>query len=188
MRWLRHSRSVTRCALLAALAGFLLCQSATVAAQTVAQREDKIKAALIFKLIKFVDWPADMMPGKEPIQVCALGETPVGVLLAEINGKHVRDRTAQFRILGGLATSDLRGCHVLYIPLGAREVVGGLPASLRRKGLLTISDAPDFAKRGGIIDLVRGENKVAFQINLKAAREGSLEPSAPLLELATVIE
>ncbi len=53
---------------------------------------------------------------------------------------------------------------------------------------MTISDAQDFTRRGGIIGLVRSENKMAFEINLKAARENGLEPSAPLLELATVVE
>lgn len=41
---------------------------------------------------------------------------------------------------------------------------------------------------GGIIGLVRSENKMAFEINLKMARESSLDPSAPMLELAVVVE
>ena len=174
--------------LLTALLVFCLSLPAEGAAQTAAQREDKIKAALIFKLIKFVDWPAELMPGKEPIQVCALGETPVSSLLAEINGKHVRDRAALFRNVGGLQVGDLRGCHVLFLSDGAKEIAGGLPAGVRRKGLLTISDAPDFIRRGGIIGLVRSENKMAFEINLKMARESSLDRSAPMLELAVVVE
>ena len=171
-----------------ALLALSLCLPVDVQAQTVAQREEKIKAALIFKLIKFVDWPAEIMPGKLPIQICALGDTPVGRLLAEIDGKHVRDRTAQFHSVDGLSANDLRGCHVLYVLAGSREIAASLPPSLRRKGLLTISDAQDFTRRGGIIGLVRSENKMAFEINLKAARENGLEPSAPLLELATVVE
>ena len=140
----RHAVSVAWLAL-------SLCLPVDIQAQTVAQREEKIKAALIFKLIKFVDWPAEIMPGKLPIQVCALGDTPVGRLLAEIDGKHVRDRTAQFHSVDGLSANDLRGCHVLYVLAGSREIAASLPPSLRRKGLLTISDAPDFTRRGGII-------------------------------------
>ena len=101
-----------------ALLALSLCLPVDVQAQTVAQREEKIKAALIFKLIKFVDWPAEIMPGKLPIQVCALGDTPVGRLLAEIDGKHVRDRTAQFHSVDGLSANDLRGCHVLSLLSG----------------------------------------------------------------------
>ena len=165
-----------------------LCLPLAAAAQTGGQREDKIKAALIFKLIKFVDWPVELMPGKAPIQVCALGDTSVGILLAEVDGKHVRDRAAQFRSLASLSAAELRACHVLFIPESARESMAVLPASVRRKGLLTISDAPDFIRRGGIIGLTRSENRIAFEVGLKAARESSLDPSAPMLELATVVE
>lgn len=174
--------------LAAALAACLLLAPVGIVAEAPLQREDRIKAALIFKLIKFVDWPATALAGKDPLQICVAGASPVGDALASVDGKPARDRLAQFRKVDALSVAETRGCHVLYIPAGNREFAGGVPAALRGRSVLTVSDAPDFARRGGMIGLSRGENKISFEINLRNAREGGLEPGAPLLELATVVE
>lgn len=170
------------------LAAWFFAHPAAVQADTTVSREDRIKAALVFKLVKFVEWPAGMMAGKDPIQICAFGESPVSEALAAVDGRPARDRTAQFRKLASLSPAETKTCHVLYIAGNAREIATTVPASLRQRGVLTVSDAAEFARRGGMIGLGRGENKVAFEVNLRAARESGLEPGAPLLELATVIE
>ena len=163
-------------------------QPAVAWSESSLQREDRIKAALVFKLVKFVDWPAAAMSGREPIQICALGDSRVGEALAAVDGKPARDRLAQFRKITGLAMNEIKGCHVLYLPAQARELANGLPGHLRGRNVLTVSDAADFARRGGMIGLVQNENKLSFEINLRSAREGGLEPGAPLLELAVIIE
>lgn len=170
------------------LAALVLAHSAMVQADSAASREDRIKAALVFKLVKFVEWPAAMMAAKEPIQICSFGDSPVAEALAAVDGRPARDRTAQFRKLAGLSAAEVKGCHVLFIAGNAREIAGGMPPTVRGRGILTVSDGPDFARRGGMIGLARGENKVAFEINLRAARDSGLEPGAPLLELATIVE
>ncbi|HQO29700.1 MAG TPA: YfiR family protein [Accumulibacter sp.] len=166
----------------------LACLPTSGWSQSASQREDRIKAALVFKLVKFVDWPAAAMAGRDPVQICSLGESHVAEALAAIDGKPIRDRLAQFRKITTLTVNEVRGCHVLYIPASAREASGSVSAVLRGKNVLTIGDAPDFARRGGMIGLIQSENKLSFEINLRVARESSLEPGAPLLELATVIE
>ena len=166
----------------------LACLPMLVWSQNALQREDRIKAALVFKLIKFIDWPAAAMSGHDPLQICSLGDSRVAEALAAIDGKPIRDRLAQFRKIATLSTNEVRGCHVLYIPAGARESISNAGGILRGKNVLTVGDAPDFTRRGGMIGLVQSENKLSFEINLRIARESSLEPGAPLLELATVIE
>ena len=151
-------------------------------------REARIKAALVFKLVKFVRWPASAMSGKEAIRFCAFGDSAIGDLLAAVEGKPVRDRLAQFRLLKGLAVADIKDCHVLYVGAGAQEVSGSASPAWRTYPVLTISDAPDFSRGGGMIGLTSNQNKLSFEINLRVARESGLELDAPLLDLATVIE
>lgn len=170
------------------LAALVFAAYATAGPDAAVSREDRIKAALIFKLVKFVEWPTGAMPGKDPIQICVAGKSPVGDALSVVDGKPIRDRNTAYRRLAALSPAEVMGCHVLYVPESAREVGNGLPASLRLRGVLTVGDAPDFARRGGQIGLLRGENKVAIEVNLRVAREAGLEPGAPLLELATVVE
>lgn len=166
-----------------------LLLSAVVHAEGI-QREDRIKAALVFKLVKFVEWPASALSGNMPLQLCAYGNSGVTEALAAADGKPARDRTARFRKLDSLAANDIKGCHVLFVAGGTRELLNGVPPALRPRGtgLLTVSDHPEFARRGGMIGLAQGENKVTFEINLRTAREGGLEPGASLLELATIVD
>ena len=167
--------------------GFAALLSAGSAWSDTVSREDRIKAALIFKLVKFVDWSPQALPSGSPMQFCVVGTGGVGEALAAADGKPVRDRMLKYRRLEGLG--DVRGCHVLFIPAG-RDVAAGIPAQLRQRGsgVLTISDQTDFARRGGMIGLTQGENKVGFEINLRIAREAGVEPGASLLELANVVD
>ena len=92
----------------------LLTLSAGAAVDTPQQRENRIKAALIFKLVKFVEWPPTTLAGKDPLQICALGDSAVGESLAAADGKPVRDRLAHYRRIEGLSP---RGCEGLPRPL-----------------------------------------------------------------------
>jgi hypothetical protein len=56
------------------------------------------------------------------------------------------------------------------------------------RAVLTISDMLEFNKRGGIINLVRQDNRIGFEIQLRNARELGLQIGAPLLELARVVD
>lgn len=174
-------------ALLLSCAGMLVAASAW--AQSNAAREATIKAVLILKMVKFVDWPADLAQPGDAMQMCAWGDSPVGALLATLNTAPVRGRPVKFRKVVALTLAELKGCHVLYLPDGAREGNAGVQlAGPRMRGLLTISDAPNFIHRMGMVGLVRNDNKVSFEINLTLAREEGLQPSAQLLELATLVE
>jgi YfiR/HmsC-like len=50
--------------------------------------------------------------------------------------------------------------------------------------VLTVSDAPSFSRRGGIIEFVLSENRVRFEVNLQAAENCGLELSSQLLKVA----
>lgn len=150
-------------------------------------REARIKAVLILRLLKFVDWPTDSAARvAESLQICTWGDSPTEAALQHLQGQKIREREIRIRKLG--TPLDTRSCHVLFVSEGVRDVT---PAQLHNSGsaaLLTISDMPDFNKRGGIIHLVRQENRIGFEIQLRNAREQRLNIGAPLLELARVVD
>ncbi|HRX89155.1 MAG TPA: YfiR family protein [Steroidobacteraceae bacterium] len=43
------------------------------------------------------------------------------------------------------------------------------------------------SRHGGMVTLLQESNRVGLEINLRAARRAGLEISAPLLQLATVV-
>jgi hypothetical protein len=58
---------------------------------------------------------------------------------------------------------------------------------LENAGVLTVSDIPQFARRGGMIELVLAGNKVRFEINVAATARAGLTLSSELLKLAVVV-
>ena len=183
MRFLTFQRAITRISLCVAVLWVSLSQSH---AQTDVPREARIQAVLILRLIKFVEWPSDSIVRADGLQICTWGESPTETALQSLQGQKVREREVKVRKMA--APLDTRGCHVLYVSHTVRDVT---PAQLYGSGsraLLTISDMPEFNKRGGIINLVRQDNRIGFEIQLSYAREHGLQIGAPLLELAKVVD
>ena len=53
--------------------------------------------------------------------------------------------------------------------------------------VLTVSDVPEFCERGGIIGLVKKDDKVRFEVNRAAADRAQLVLSSELLKVATKV-
>ena len=172
-----------------ALGGLLALHllSGAVRAEIDVPREDRIKAVLVVKILKFVTWPAALLPPRDALTLCTLGDAPVAMALSAADGRSIGERQILVRHLQTPAGPEARSCHVLYIPASFRDWPA-LVGAQRTRPILTIGDAPEFARKGGMIGLLRGENRIGFEISTRTAREASLEIAAPLLELATVVD
>jgi hypothetical protein len=53
-----------------------------------------------------------------------------------------------------------------------------------RQPTLTVGDSPRFVEQGGIIQLIRADNRLQFNISLEASERAGLRLSSRLLELA----
>ncbi len=170
-------------AALAVLAAF----SGALQADPVLPREERIKAVLVFKILKFVSWPAATLASKDPLIICIAGEHTIAEALASAEGRLIGEHPVFLRRVSGVTAGEVKGCHALYLSASYRDWSNAL-AVVRGRPFLTVGDGPDFARRGGCVGLLRGENRLLFEINLKAARENGIEVGAPLLELATLVD
>jgi hypothetical protein len=155
-------------------------------AQTDVPREARIQSVLILRLIKFVEWPPSSMLPPDVLHICTWGDSPTEVALKSLQGQKVREREIHIRKL--VAPMDTRGCQVLYVSNTVRDVNPNMLYGSGSRAVLTISDMLEFNKRGGIINLVRQDNRIGFEIQLRNAREQRLNIGAPLLELARVVD
>lgn len=151
-------------------------------------REAKIKAAVVFKTIKFVEWPEKAFSSpKAPLGVCLFGESPLVDALRLTDGVEAQGHSLQFR-QSPYAKVRAEGCQVAFVAQSEAGRLTQILNDLANKPVLLISDIDGFAQQGGAIGLVQADNKLRFEVNLKAARQAGLNLSAPLLELATVVE
>lgn len=155
-------------------------------AEPQAPTEYQIKAAFLYNFVKFVEWPAETLPGDRPIIVGVLGKDPFGLALDDvILGKAVDGHPIQ--ILRTNSVQDLRSCRIAFISPSEAKRLPEILAGLRGSSVLTVGEADHFAQLGGMIQFTLEGNKVRFAINVDAAERAHLKVSSKLLSLATVI-
>lgn len=147
--------------------------------------EYQVKAAYLANFAKFIEWPPGAISDNSPIPVCVAGQDPFGPALdAAISGESVRGHPLVARRI--LDMRDLDGCRILFVPSN-EALIESAVVSAERMPLLTVSDAPDFLKRGGMIEFVFASNRVRFEINLAAAKTAGLNLGSELLRVATAV-
>jgi len=145
--------------------------------------ERTVKAAYIYNFLQFTEWPTSP---NEPFDLCVLGNTALDAELSKLQGKPVRNGT-HISIRHVSLNDDLSSCEALYLDDGKRRQVDYLLRKLIDSPVLTISDAEGLADRGVMIEMVTGQNRIVFDVNLKAAREVDMNFSARLLKLARYV-
>lgn len=165
----------------AAIAAFCVSQGAGSAeAPTAATRADELTAAYLFNFAKLVEWPPAALG--DTLNVCFVGAGGVREAFARsVADKHVGARRIVVRAADdSVQRSD---CGVLYFEASLAPA-GSLSPAGAAWPTLTVSDAPSFVARGGMIELFSEGNRLRFNINLDSAQHAGLRISSNLLQLA----
>ena len=149
--------------------------------------EYQLKAAFIFNIAKFVEWPADAFQNpKDPIVVCILGASPFGDALEKAaSGKTIDDRRFAIR-----PVSDMRqagSCHILFVSSSERKRFRSILGEIASSGILTVGDIESFATEGGVVNLKLDGDKIRIRINVQAAGRERIRISSKLLSLSQVV-
>jgi hypothetical protein len=152
-------------------------------AQKSGPTENEVKSAYLYNFGKFVEWPAKAASVGEFFTICVLGDDTFGSTLEStiaresINGKKVLvKRVAK--------SQDAMSCRILFISSSQQSRLKDILADLDKISVLTVSDMPDFTRRGGMIQFVLEANKVRFEVNLTSAERTGLALSSQLLKVA----
>ena len=149
--------------------------------------QEQLKATFLFNFTQFVEWPADayMHPGA-PFLIGLYGLQSFEKLLDEtVRGGRVAGHP--IRILPVSKLADISQCQMLFI---SKSQVGSffqIQPRLRGLNILTVSDAANFCKWGGVIAFISDSSRIRLQINLEAAAESGLRVSSKLLRLAEIV-
>lgn len=180
----------SRAGLLAlALAALALAPFGSSAAPTGrAIRESDLKAAFLFHFAHFVTWPEDAFGAPDaPFTIGILGDNPFGRTLDElVAGEHVGTHPLEVRTFTHV--DSLVPVHILFVSDPGRATLRSLAGALRDRPTLTVGDARDFARRGGMIGFVTAQRRVRVQINQAAAERARLQISSLLLRQAQIVE
>jgi hypothetical protein len=146
--------------------------------------EYELKAAFVYRLMSFVEWPGPELG--DHVIVGFAGEGPMKTALARyLQGKRIGRRPIEVREVRN--QSDLRACNVLVLAYPDGSRMREALKQLKNTSVLTIGDGENFARMGGVIALVPGENTFQLAINPQAAERAQIKISSKLLSMAKLL-
>jgi hypothetical protein len=143
-------------------------------------REYEIKAAFIYQLSQFADWPT--RSGERTFNVCVLGADPFGGNLKSLESRtHLNQPLVAAHLQSAVSARD---CGIVYLADDQRGNVPTILNQLRGYPVLTVSSLPGFVDQGGGVGFVVENARVRLEINNQAVRRAQIKMSAKLLEVA----
>jgi hypothetical protein len=165
---------------------FLLSTALTVSAQVPITKEYQLKAAILYKLLGFIEWDDSIEADpevKNPITTCILGENPFGGSLEKLNALG-RTEASVVYIRHFTPATDFGSCKLLFISRSETPNFSGILERLKNSSVVTVSDIDGFAQAGGTIELVLEGQFIKFIINTGRSKEKGIRLSSHLLALA----
>lgn len=179
----RHCTGITR-----RFAASLLVAGAVIPisiAQTSKPTEYDVKAAYLLNFGKFVRQVGEQPP-RVSFDICLLGHDPMGPTIDDLAANQSIDkRPVHVRRIPDV--TQTKGCAVLFISADEGDHLREDLAILSSSDVLTVSDAPDFLDRGGMIQFLLIQNHVRFAVNLNAVNRAHLVLSSELLRVASSV-
>ena len=152
-------------------------------AQKSGPTENEVKSAYLYNFGKFVEWPAKATSVRESFPICVLGDDNFGSTLETIiAGESINDKKVLVKRVA--KPQDAVSCRILFISSSEQNQLKEILAALDNTSVLTVSDTPQFTRRGGMIQFVVEANKVRFEVNLTSAERAGLTLSSQLLKVA----
>jgi hypothetical protein len=178
-RWLRCLHACA-CLALAAVLGLGSARASEVS-------EFEVKAAALFNIIEFTEWPATAFSSPDtPFVIGVLGRGPVAPIVEGLS----QTETWHGRriVVERYATpAEVKACHVIYIEQSAHARWTSIRSLFTGRPILTVSDAPDFTRQSGTVQFNIERNKLRLSVNISSARLSALKISSKVLRLAEVV-
>lgn len=146
--------------------------------------EHQVKAAFLFKFPAFVEWPEKAFAASDaPLRIGVMAADQV---LAELRnivvGRQVQGRPIVVqRVQEEEKVSDL---HMLFV---GRQASAVIPRLRQVPNLLVVSESEDALELGSVINFVRSQGRVRFEIALDSAERHELRISSRMLSVARYV-
>lgn len=172
----------------AAIAALMFMTHAALANSDKTEAELQVRAQFIYNFANFVEWPKDAFATPTAaIKVCLFGEVDFAPYLFAFADTLIGSRPLKIQRANEIA--EIRaGCHILYVGQDERVKLPTFWQQIQYIYVLSIGDRQGFADKGGIINILRAQDKMQFEVNIENALANGLFLDSDLLALARVIK
>lgn len=180
----RETRHISAFAILILLSLMLPLAPVFSLAQQAHPTESQVKAAYLYNFGKFLRWQNDR--SLDSLEICVLGKDPFGAVLdSTVAGESINGKTITVKRVAKV--QDAASCSILFVSSSEESRVGSVLTSAQPLSVLTVSDMPHFAEKGGMIGFVKQEDRIRFEVNRSAAEQSHLVLSSELLKVAVKV-
>lgn len=160
----------------------LILRGLLIGAASAQVDEYGLKSALVFNFLQFVEWPASRLAPEEALTVCVVDDAVVAKRFAPLAGQRLSQHALRVRAVS--APSDVRLCHVVFVPASAANRTMEVTSRHQGAGILFVTEDPQTPAPGSTIALATQGRRITFDVHLDVAREHGLTISSKLLKLA----
>lgn len=145
----------------------------------------EVKAKLIASIASYVSWPPTGQNSTRPFSILVLGVSPFERHLERATADRViQGRKIQVQYARFLNASILGQVDLLFVCESESERLGEIIRACKGRPIFTLGDAPDFAVRGIMLNLIFIDNQVRPEVNLRMAKQSGIEISSVFLSKA----
>lgn len=176
------------------LTGLLLCTNIMVAclltssnATADGNSEYKVKAALVLNIARFTTWPdSGENEQSNSLRLCVFGNESVQQEFSSLDNKKLGQRV--FTVSPMKNPMEAGQCELVFYSGNDRKTLPRLFSAVENNSTLTIGEMGGFTQLGGIINLVKKNKRIQFELNPLNVNKAGLVISSRLMKLCTIIE
>lgn len=149
--------------------------------------EPEVKALCLLNFTKYVTWPGDTFPASDSsLRIGVISHSKLADDLEKVSkGKVIAGH--EIRILELKPDGDWSKCQILFVGADAKSEFAEILSKAGKLPILTVGERDGFLEAGGVINFVKKDNKVRFEVDLNAAHQAGLQISSKLLSLADAV-
>jgi hypothetical protein len=142
--------------------------------------EYSLKAAFLYNLAKFLDWPPDKFARADsPVIIGVEGPEACEKFSAMVGGKMIARHMVLVRLIK--TDADIRECHILFITRSESESTGEICNVANKAAVLIVGETDKFLDSGGMIRFYLEADNLRLEIDNEAIRRQGLNIKANAL-------
>lgn len=166
------------------LASFILIAASTGKTAYQPERSEyALKAAFLYRFTDYIEWPGDE---NDNFTIGILGDSPMFQALSDI----ARSKTVKGKHISVLRydnITDVGNCEILFVPHNGTPPLDNVLSRMSGRQVLIVTEQQGLGAKGAHINFIEEDNRLKFEINIKAALQSKIRISSQLLQHAVIV-
>ncbi|HEY4616840.1 MAG TPA: YfiR family protein [Flavobacterium sp.] len=150
------------------------------AQEEAAGKDYALKADFLYRFVDYVYWKN--YSKDQTFKIAILERSPITASLLKTT-KNKKIEIKEYKSL-----KEIGSCHILFIPYNCTVPIEKILSHFSGKPVLIVTEQNGFGKKGAHMNFVMIENKLKFEVNLKAINKAGIGISSFLLQHAIIIQ